>query len=92
MDREADVSNWRIWTFTLLRASKPFKSLNVTEFHLAPSGGATNLTWAMHGPSTMMTKVMTVFISMDKMVGKDFDQGLVNLKHAAEGKGLSAFQ
>ena len=41
----------------------------------------------MHGPSTMITKVMTVFISMDKMVGKDFDQGLVNLKHAAEGKG-----
>jgi len=27
---------------------------------------------------------MTVFVSMDKMVGNDFEAGLVNLKAAAE--------
>jgi len=27
---------------------------------------------------------MTVFVSMDKMVGKDFEAGLANLKAAAE--------
>ncbi|MGK2961112.1 MAG: SRPBCC family protein, partial [Gemmatimonadaceae bacterium] len=55
-------------------------------FNLVPNGGATNLNWSMHGPNTFLTKVMTVFTSMDKMVGKDFEQGLVNLKAAAEGR------
>jgi len=62
---------------------KPFKSHNVTQFDLAPNGAATNITWSMHGPNTFMTKVMTVFTSMDKLVGKDFDQGLLNLQAAA---------
>ncbi len=31
-----------------------------------------------------MTKVMMVFTTMDKMVGKDFDEGIVNLKRVAE--------
>jgi hypothetical protein len=31
-----------------------------------------------------MTKVMTVFTSMDKMVGSDFDNGLTKLKAVAE--------
>jgi uncharacterized protein YndB with AHSA1/START domain len=39
---------------------------------------------AMHGPSPFMTKVITVFMSMDSMVGKDFEAGLANLKAAAE--------
>jgi hypothetical protein len=29
-------------------------------------------------------KVMQVFISMDAMVGKDFEEGLANLKAVAE--------
>jgi hypothetical protein len=28
--------------------------------------------------------VMSVFVSMDKMIGKDFEHGLANLKTAAE--------
>jgi hypothetical protein len=31
-----------------------------------------------------MTKVMMVFTSMDKMMGKDFEEGLANLKVLAE--------
>ena len=38
----------------------------------------------MHGPNLFMTKLMGVFMSMDKMVGKDFERGLANLKQAAE--------
>ena len=30
-----------------------------------------------------MTKVMGIFTSMDKMVGKDFEKGLTRLKDAA---------
>jgi carbon monoxide dehydrogenase subunit G len=58
----------------------PFESHNTTEFSLEPSAGGTNITWDMHGPATLMSKVMGLFVNMDKMVGKDFETGLSNLK------------
>jgi hypothetical protein len=63
---------------------KPFEAHNVADFTLTPEGGATTVTWAMHGPSPFFSKVMQVFLSMDSMVGKDFEAGLANLKAAAE--------
>ena len=63
---------------------KPFKAHNTAEFTLTPSGSSTQLTWAMYGPQPYMFKVMTLFCSMDKMVGKDFEDGLANLKALAE--------
>jgi hypothetical protein len=38
----------------------------------------------MYGPQPYMAKVMSVFMSMDRMVGKDFEQGLANMKAIAE--------
>jgi hypothetical protein len=35
-----------------------------------------------------MSKVMQVFVSMDAMVGKDFEAGLANLKELAEQAAL----
>jgi hypothetical protein len=32
-----------------------------------------------------MSKLMGVFMDMDNMVGRDFEQGLQNLRHIAEG-------
>lgn len=63
---------------------RPFEAHNVAEFTLAPQAEGTEVTWAMHGPQTFMGKVMSVFISMDAMVGKDFEKGLANMKAAAE--------
>lgn len=63
---------------------KPFASSNRTEFALQPQGGSTVVTWTMTGPSLFVTKVMGVFFSMDKMIGKDFEQGLAQLKQVAE--------
>jgi hypothetical protein len=63
---------------------RPFEAHNVVEFTLAPAGGATNVTWAMQGRQPFMAKLFSVFVNMDKMVGKDFEQGLANLKAAAE--------
>ena len=51
---------------------------------MLPQGDATNLTWAMHGPLVFMAKVMHVFVNMDKMIGKDFEAGLANLKRLTE--------
>lgn len=63
----------------------PWEAHNTTEFTLAPSGSATDVTWAMYGPSPFMMRVMGIFMPMDKMIGKDFEAGLANLKRAAEG-------
>ena len=63
---------------------KPFEGHNTAEFTMLPQGNATNVTWLMHGPSPFMGKIMHVFINMDRMVGKDFEIGLANLKRITE--------
>lgn len=63
---------------------KPYESHNTTTFVLAPAGEQTRVSWTMSGPSPYVSKVMTVFVSMDRMIGKDFEKGLANLKAAAE--------
>ena len=63
---------------------KPFEGHNVAEFTLEGRGGATNVTWAIQGPQSYILKVMTMFCSMDKMLGKDFEAGLGNMKALAE--------
>jgi hypothetical protein len=69
-----------------LRFIKPFKANNDTVFSLAESNGATKVTWTMTGPKTLMSKVMGVFFSMDKLVGKDFAKGLAQLKTIVESE------
>jgi uncharacterized protein YndB with AHSA1/START domain len=63
---------------------KPFEAHNTVEFTLEPKGDATNITWAMQGDTPYFAKIIHVFIDMDKMVGKDFEAGLANLKNVAE--------
>ena len=45
---------------------------------------ATSIIWVMQGPSPFMSKVMQVFMDLDKMIGGDFEAGLANLKKLAE--------
>jgi uncharacterized protein YndB with AHSA1/START domain len=63
---------------------RPFVSTNSVEFAFQPHGDSTTIVWTMSGPSNYMSKVMQVFMSMDKMIGKDFEAGLTNLRTAAE--------
>jgi uncharacterized protein YndB with AHSA1/START domain len=63
---------------------KPFEAHNRAEFILTPKAGSTEVAWAMYGPQPFMMKVMGLFCSMDKMVGKDFEVGLANLKAITE--------
>jgi len=62
----------------------PFEAHNTAEFTLQPEGDSTKLTWAMFGPANYLNKIMTTLMSMEKMVGPDFEAGLTNLKAAAE--------
>ena len=63
---------------------KPFEAHNQAEFTVEGSASSTIVTWAMHGPQPFSMKVMDLVMGMDKMVGKDFETGLANLKQLAE--------
>lgn len=63
---------------------KPFEAHNTAEFTLVPNGNGTNVTWAMYGRQPFMFKVMSLVMSMDKMIGKDFEKGLASMKALAE--------
>ena len=63
---------------------KPMETSNNVQFNLQPNGNSTTVTWTMAGPVGFPAKVMTVFVSMDKMIGPDFETGLANMKAAAE--------
>jgi uncharacterized protein YndB with AHSA1/START domain len=63
---------------------KPFEGHDTAEFTLEPKGESTSVAWVMYGPSSYFAKVIGVFVSMDSMIGKDFETGLANLKAVAE--------
>jgi hypothetical protein len=67
---------------------KPFEGHNTAEFTMLPQSGAagptTSVNWVMHGPAPFMHRVMQVFMDFDKMIGKDFEAGLANLKKLTE--------
>jgi hypothetical protein len=71
-------------TAIALNFSKPMRSENTAEFTLEPDGAGTRVTWSMVGPKNLMMKVMGIFMNMDKMIGKAFDEGLGNLKKLVE--------
>jgi hypothetical protein len=62
----------------------PFEAHNTVDFTLVPMGEETEIVWDMQGPNTFVTKIMHTLMNMDRMVGKDFESGLANLKTAAE--------
>ena len=64
---------------------KPFEGHNTTDFILVPEGPATRVDWVMVGPMALFPgKVMSVFTTMDKMIGPDFEKGLAQMKATAE--------
>jgi hypothetical protein len=63
---------------------EPIEGHNVAEFTLAPKGQSTEVTWAMSGPAPFISKIMQVVFNFDTMIGRDFEEGLLNLKSLAE--------
>jgi hypothetical protein len=66
---------------------EPFQSQSEVSFTLKTETPATTkVTWAMDGKHNFVTKAMSVVKPMDGMIGKDFEEGLANLKRVAEAK------
>ncbi len=63
---------------------KPIEGHNIVDFTLESNGDSTIVTWAMHGPRPYLSKVIGLFMNMDRMIGKEFEAGLANLKAVAE--------
>ncbi|HBT08234.1 MAG TPA: polyketide cyclase, partial [Leeuwenhoekiella sp.] len=49
-----------------------------------PNPGITNIAWGFSGKYNFPFTIVSHFMSMDKMVGKDFEAGLKNLKEILE--------
>jgi Polyketide cyclase / dehydrase and lipid transport len=71
---------------------KPFEAHNMAEITMTPQGESanagtnvsTNVTWAIYGPNLFLGKVMGLVCNMDKMIGREFETGLANLKTLSE--------
>lgn len=69
-----------------LKFLKPFKAENAVVFTFTPQsdGTGTHVRWTMTGVQNILSRIMGVFFSMDKIVGKDFEKGLAQLKARCE--------
>jgi hypothetical protein len=63
---------------------KPFLAHNINEFTLEPHDEMTTVTWTWHGTSPYVLKVMSVFLNVDRFMGKHFETGLRSLKLLSE--------
>jgi hypothetical protein len=62
----------------------PFEAKNRTDFDFAKGGEGTMVTWTMSGKNDYFGKAMSLFMDMDKMVGPDFEKGLIGMKDVSE--------
>jgi len=63
---------------------KPFAGTSVAEFTFKPEGDRTVVTWSMTGDKNFIAKAIHLVMSMDRMIGDQFDKGLAAMKTVAE--------
>jgi uncharacterized protein YndB with AHSA1/START domain len=68
-----------------LTFERPWKATNRVDFDLVGVGDrGTDVTWRMSGTNSGFAALFSKVVSMDRMVGKDFEKGLARLKARAE--------
>ncbi|WP_327142421.1 SRPBCC family protein [Nocardia sp. NBC_01327] len=89
-NRKAGRGNMEITSATTdaigirLNFEKPIKNTNQVTFEFRPQPEGTAVTWRMTGERTGAMALMAKLLPMDRMLAKDFDRGLAQLKAAAE--------
>lgn len=63
---------------------KPFAGTSVAEFTFKPDRERTLVTWSMTGDKNFIAKAIHLVMSMDRMIGDQFDKGLAAMKTVAE--------
>ncbi len=64
---------------------RPFACSNDVEFIFRPTAEGTHVTWSMTGYNKFINKAVCLVMNMDKMVGRQFDEGLASMKAIVEG-------
>jgi len=67
-----------------LTFTKPYESASVVTITVKPEGTGSAVNWTMTGANNFMLKALSAFVSMDQMVGGDFEKGLAKLKAVSE--------
>lgn len=75
-----------------LRFIKPWESESDGYVKLADADGNTQVTWGFYGKNPFPWNIMTLFVSMDKMMGKDFERGLSRIKDISEKEATAVAQ
>jgi hypothetical protein len=89
-NRKAGAGSMEITTSTPERIDialdflKPFAASNLTDFTFTPSGSGTQVSWQMSGEHKGLMGLFGRVMSMDRMIGPDFEKGLARLKAVAE--------
>jgi hypothetical protein len=73
-----ELSRWKLEFF------RPFACVSTVEFTFRPEGDRTVVTWTLTGKNNLMARAMSLFVDMDKMIGRDFEEGLANLRKLTE--------
>ncbi len=67
-----------------LHFMEPWESESDGYVRVADADGGTKVSWGFYGETPIPWNIVMLFVSMDKMVGKDFEQGLVLMKELCE--------
>lgn len=65
---------------------KPMTATHTAEFTFQPEGSQTVVTWAMSGKNSGGGKIFVFFMNCDKLIGKQFEKGLAQLKSLVEAR------
>lgn len=63
-----------------------FAGTSDAEFTFKPEGAQTVVTWSMAGKKNFISKAISLFMSMDKMIGSQFEKGFADLKSISESE------
>jgi hypothetical protein len=67
-----------------LEMFRPFACTNQVTFELAANETGTQVSWIMEGKNNFIVKAFSLFMSMDAVLGKEFEEGLANLDTLAQ--------
>lgn len=74
-----------------LEFTRPMQDAADVEFDFQEEGKQTKVTWSMSGQNEdFVSKAFCLCMNMDKLIGRDFDKGLANMKELLEKKGEDA--
>lgn len=69
---------------TQLTYTKPMEMSQLAEVTLSPVDGGTKVKWSVDGQNGFVFRLMGIIMNVEKMVGSEFERGLLKLKTQAE--------